>query len=105
MGRIHSLRPRKPSPPPDRKLALEKLRVRKEMRSIDYEEDTQNIEAEAKARVEQKSDPPKSAKLAVSLVRPIVVVLNVLPPWGRVPVLLALIGVGTLYLGFSNGWW
>lgn len=70
----------------DRQLELEKLKVRAELKSADLEEDTGLIEIEAKLRAEKQSSTPAPAK-------GIVAILNTLPPWGRVAVLLALLGV------------
>lgn len=66
----------------DGKRALERLRVRREMRSMDLEEDSTVIEKEAHSR---RGSVPAPA-------RGLVAVLDRLPPWGRVVFLLALLG-------------
>jgi len=67
----------------DGKRALERLKVRREMRSMDLEEDSQVIEREAKSRY-PKSIPATARGLAA--------ILDKLPPWGRVIVLVVAIG-------------
>ena len=68
----------------ERKQALERLRIRAELRSAGDEEDSQVIEQQAISR-RPKSDPAP--------VRGLVAILNTLPPWGRVLVVLALLAV------------
>ena len=68
----------------ERKQALERLRVRAEMRSAGDDEDSTVIEQQAVSR-RPKSEPPH--------VRGVVAILQTLPPWGRVLVLLALLAV------------
>jgi hypothetical protein len=67
----------------DGRKALERLRVRREMRSMDLEEDSQVIEKEAHSR---------AGKSVPATARGLVVILDKLPPWGRVIVLVVLIG-------------
>ena len=67
----------------DGKRALERLKVRREMRSMNEEEDSQVIEREALSRRPQSVPAPA---------RGIVAILDKLPPWGRVIVLVVLIG-------------
>lgn len=66
----------------DRKLALERLRVRKELRSIGDAEDSNVIEREALSR-RPRSVPPAA--------NGIVAILNTLPKWSRPVVVLALL--------------
>lgn len=66
----------------DRKLALERLRVRREMRSIGDHEDSDVIEREALSR-RPRSVPPAANGL--------VAILNTLPRWTRPVIVLALI--------------
>lgn len=83
----------------DAEIALAQLKVRKEMRSADLDEDSNVIEREALSR-RPKSDPAP--------VRWTVAVLNTLPQgWGRVIVVLALIGAVTAIVittGKVAGW-
>lgn len=83
----------------DGKRALERLRVRREMRSHGDDEDSSVIEREALSR-RPKSDPAP--------VRWTVAVLNTLPQgWGRVIVVLALIAAVTAIVittGKVAGW-
>jgi hypothetical protein len=68
--------------PEDRKLALERLRVRREMRSMDLEEDSQVIEREAQSRAGKSIPPPLSWLVAI---------VRLVPPKQRVwPVLMVL---------------
>ena len=82
----------------DRKLALERLRVRAEMRSIGDDENSAVIEQEALSR-RPKSVPTEA--------RGLVAILNTLPQgWGRVVVVLALIvAVATLIAGGKIARW
>lgn len=68
-----------------RRLAIERLRVRAEMRSAGDVEDSTVIEQEAQSRA------PKKADSTPAPARGIVAVLNTLPPWGRVIFLLAVV--------------
>lgn len=69
----------------DRKLAIERLKVRAELRSIGDDEDSQVIEAEAQSR---------RVKSVPATARGLVAVLDKLPPWGRVIVLVVGIAAG-----------
>jgi hypothetical protein len=74
----------------ERELAIERLRIRAEMRSENFEEDSKVIHAEADRRVSERegSEPPPSK------VSPLVIVLTVVrkfPQWGAVLVALAAI--------------
>lgn len=64
----------------DRRERIDELAYRAELRSTGEDEDTGIIE------MAQKSSTPAPAKGVVA-------VLNTLPPWGRVAVLLAVLGV------------
>lgn len=77
----------------DRRVALEALEIRAELKSADLDENTAQIEREAVSRAPKSSSTPAPA-------RGIVAVLNVLPPWGRVFILALLIG----FLGGSGLW-
>ena len=71
----------------DRRLAVERLKVRAEMRSINEEEDTGVVNVRAEERVAKASEsPPKD-----SIARQLVYVLNALPPWSRPIVLIVLV--------------
>jgi hypothetical protein len=80
----------------DGKRAIERLKVRREMRSADLEEDSTVIEQKAYSR--RGSVPAPARGLAH--------VLDKLPPWGRVIVIVALIvalvvsGVGAKLAGW-----
>lgn len=75
-----------PDAEPTAKERIERLRYRAELRSIGEEEDSALIQQEAAKRSKAPSSgPPAHAKGLVA-------VLNTLPPWGRVLVLLALLG-------------
>ena len=80
----------------DRKLALERLRVRREMRSMDLEEDSQVIEREAHSRAAKTVPPPLSWVLAV---------VRLVPPKQRVWPVLLLIGLAAGWGGHQIGLW
>lgn len=83
----------------DRKLALERLRVRAEMRSAGDDEDSNVIEREALSRAPISSVPARA--------KGIVAILNTLPAWSRPLIVLAAIAAATLaVLGGSKlaGW-
>lgn len=73
----------------ERALAIERVRVRAELKSIGEDEpDTGRIEVEALRRTEGSDPPPSKAN-------PMVIVLTVVkkfPAWGAVIVALAVIG-------------
>jgi hypothetical protein len=69
----------------DRRLAIEKLRVRAELRSAGDDEDTGQIEVAAMSRRPAK---PNSTPAPA---RALIAVLNTLPSWGRVLLLLAIV--------------
>lgn len=87
----------------ERKLSLERLKVRAEMRSAGEDELSDVIDREARAR----SLSPKSASTPAPA-RGLVAILNTLPPWGRVIVLVmlgALAGSGAFTaLAEKFGW-
>ncbi len=84
----------------DAKLAIERIRVRAELRSApDKEEDTGVIESEAlKRRDAPVSSTPPHAKS-------IVAVLSVIPAWQRGIVLLALLGLIGYAVGHGFKFW
>lgn len=63
-------------------LAIARLKTRKEMRSADLDEDSAVITQRAREKV------PSSAPAAA---KGLAAILQLLPPWGRVVVLLALL--------------
>lgn len=68
----------------DRKLALERLRVRAEMRSMDLEEDSKVIDQEARSRAATKDVPPPLSW--------VIAVVRLVPPAQRLwPVLMVLL--------------
>jgi hypothetical protein len=69
----------------DLSAATERLKIRAEMRSHGDQEDTGVIEREALSRAPKSESHPPRSKIALR-------VLDTLPPWGRVIVLLAIIG-------------
>lgn len=73
----------------DAKLAIERLRTRAELRSAGEDELSDVIEQEARRRVETPSSTPAPAKGLVA-------VLNTLPAWSRVVVVLAILAVVAL---------
>lgn len=85
----------------ERKHHLEKLKVRAEMRSADELENSAVIAERAESRAPKSSSTPAPA-------RGLVAVLNTLPPWGRVIVLVmlgALVGSGAFgALADKLGW-
>lgn len=70
----------------DRRIGIETISRHAELADAGLDEDTGVTEIEAKTRAEKQSSTPAPAK-------GIVAVLNTLPPWGRVAVLLAIVGV------------
>jgi hypothetical protein len=83
-------------PKREAELAIARLRTRKEMRSAGDEEDSTVIEKEAITR-RGKSVPAPA--------RGLVAVLDKLPPWGRVIVLLALIALVASGAGAKLAGW
>lgn len=72
----------------ERELAIERLRIRSEMRSENFEEDSQVIHLQAAQNIAQRenSELPKPTVLTV-----VVTVFKSFPPWGAVLVALAAI--------------
>lgn len=87
----------------DRKLAIERLRVRAEMRSADLEENTGEIEVAAVSRAPKSTSQPPRARFVLAL-------LNAKPSWQMVAivaiVVAALVGGGVLrpVLDHVMGW-
>jgi len=69
----------------ERRRARSELDIRAEMKSADLDEDTGQIEVEAISRAPKSSTPAPA--------RGIVAVLNTLPPWGRVAVLIGVLAL------------
>jgi len=84
----------------DAKLAIERLRVRQELRSAHDIEDTGVIEAEASKRT---AAPPASSTPPHA--KSVVAVLSVLPAWQRGIVLLALLGLIGYAVGHGFKFW
>ena len=68
-----------------RRLAIERVKVRAEMRSAGDEEDTGVIEREALSRAPKSSSTPPRARFVLAL-------LNAKPSWQMVIIVLATIG-------------
>jgi len=83
------------------RLAIERLKVRAEMRSAGEDELSDVINQRAVSRTEA---PPKSASVP-SPARGLIAVLNALPPWSRPVVVLALIAAIAVPGSKFAGWW
>jgi hypothetical protein len=70
-------------------LALERLKIRAEMRSANWEEDSSVIHMQAAANMKAKESEAPSSKTNVFII--IGTAVKKLPPWGTVIVLLAAI--------------
>lgn len=91
-----------------RKLAIQRLKVRAEMRSAHELEDSQVIQQRAEERHAASSAPKSEATPQGPFtwaVQPVVMVIKLVPPPHRV--FLACLLVLVLFAGFgkSRGWW
>lgn len=83
------------------KLAIERLKVRAELRSADELEDTGVIEQKARQRTEA---PPKTDSVPAHA-KGLIAVLNALPAWSRPIIVLALIAAIAVPGSKMAGWW
>jgi hypothetical protein len=86
----------------DGKRALERLKVRREMRSMDLEEDSQVIEQEAQSRAAPAPSLPPPFSWVLGAV---MAVVQLVPKRQRLWPVLMLLGLGAGYAAHKAGIW